>query len=143
MVSLTVAINLPVWRGNKLGPREAESLAMRNQALNLYQAQRNEVIARLRQQVAMAEQSLKSIRLYQTAILPQARLTVESAQAAYRVNRLDFMTLLDNQMTVFNYEISLVTAIAAYNKALAEIDLLIGKSPARQAGSAVTFGEPM
>ena len=143
MVSLTVAINLPVWRGSKLGPREAESLAMHNQALNLYQAQRNEVIARLRQQVAMAEQSLKSIRLYQTAILPQARLTVESAQAAYRVNRLDFMTLLDNQLTVFNYEISLVTAIAAYNKALAEIDLLIGKSPARQAGSPATSAESM
>ncbi|SFN72465.1 TolC family protein [Nitrosospira briensis] len=143
MVSLTVAINLPVWHGSKLGPREAESLAMRNQALNLYQAQRNEVIARLRQQVAMAEQSLKSIRLYQTAILPQARLTVESAQAAYRVNRLDFMTLLDNRMTVFNYEISLVTAIAAYNKALAEIDLLIGKSPARKAGSLPTSAESM
>jgi outer membrane protein TolC len=143
MVSLTVAINLPVWRGSKLGPREAESLAMRNQALNLYQAQRNEVIARLRQQVAMAEQSLKSIRLYQTAILPQARLTVESAQAAYRVNRLDFMTLLDNQMTVFNYEINLVAAIAAYNKALAEIDLLTGKSPARQADSPATSRESM
>jgi outer membrane protein TolC len=143
MVSLTVAINLPVWRGSKLGPREAESLAMHNQALNLYQAQRNEVIARLRQQVAMAEQSLKSIRLYQTAILPQARLTVESAQAAYRVNRLDFMTLLDNQMTVFNYEISLVAAIAAYNKALAEIDLLTGKSPARQGDSLAISRESM
>jgi outer membrane protein, heavy metal efflux system len=32
-------------------------------------------------------------------------------------------------MTVFNYEISLVTAMAGYNKALAEIDLLIGKPP--------------
>jgi outer membrane protein TolC len=47
--------------------------------------------------------------------------------AAYRVNRVDFMTLLDSQMTVFNYEISLATAMAGYNKALAEIDLLVGK----------------
>jgi hypothetical protein len=30
---------------------------------------------------------------------------------------------------VFNYEISLATAIASYNKALAEIDLLTGKPP--------------
>jgi outer membrane protein, heavy metal efflux system len=45
------------------------------------------------------------------------------------VNRVDFLTLRDNQMTVFNYEISLVTAMAGYNKALAEIDLLIGKPP--------------
>jgi outer membrane protein TolC len=129
MVSLTVAINLPVWRETKIDPRVAESLAMRDQAINMYQAQRNEVAAKLRQQVAIVEQNLKSARLYQTAILPQARLTVESALAAYRVNRADILMLLDSQMTVFNYETSLVTAMANYNKALAEIDLLTGRSP--------------
>ena len=129
MVSMTVAINLPVWRGNKIEPRIMESQALREQALNLHQMQQNEIAAKLRQQVAIVEQNLKSARLYQTTILPQARLTVESALAAYRVNRIDFLTLLDDQMTVFNYEISLVTATANYNKALAEIDLLTGKAP--------------
>ncbi len=129
MVTLTVAVNLPVWRESKLAPRVAEALAKRDQARSLYEAQRNDITASLRQQTALAEQNLKSARLYQTAILPQARLTVESALAAYRVNRVDFLTLLDSQMTVFNYEISLATAIASYNKALAEIDLLVGKSP--------------
>ncbi|MEK7835359.1 MAG: TolC family protein, partial [Pseudomonadota bacterium] len=129
MVSLTVAINLPVWRETKIDPRVAESLAMRDQAMNMYQAQRNEVAAKLRQQVAIVEQNLKSAQLYQTAILPQARLTVESALAAYQVNRADILMLLDSQMTVFNYEIGLVTATANHNKALAEIDLLTGRSP--------------
>ncbi|RFC36500.1 MAG: Outer membrane protein TolC [Candidatus Nitrotoga sp. LAW] len=129
MVTMTMGVNLPIWRDSKLSPRVAESRAMSDQALSMYQAQRNEIAAGLRQQVAMAEQNLKSARLYQTAILPQARLTVESALAAYKVNRVDFLTLLDSQMTVFNYEISLVTAMASYNKALAEIDLLTGKSP--------------
>lgn len=129
MVSLTLAINLPVWRGNKLEPRELESLATRDQTMSIAQAQRNEIGAQLRQQVAVAEQSVKSARLYQDAILPQARLTVESALAAYRVDRVDFLTLLDSQMTVFNYEISLAQALASYNKTLAEIDLLTGKAP--------------
>jgi outer membrane protein TolC len=129
MVSLTVAVNLPVWRENKLAPRVAEALAKRDQAQSMYEAQRNEVAASLRQQTALAEQNLQSARLYQTAILPQAKLTVESAMSAYQVNRVDFLTLLDSQMTVFNYEISLATAMAGYNKALAEIDLLIGKPP--------------
>ena len=129
MVTLTVAMNLPVWRENKLAPRVVEALALRDQAQSTYEAQRNEVAARLRQQTALAEQSLQSARLYQTTILPQARLTVESSLSAYRVNRVDFLTLLDSQMTVFNYEISLATTMAGYNKALAEIDLLIGKPP--------------
>jgi outer membrane protein TolC len=107
----------------------AEALAMRDQAQSLYQAQRNEVAAKLRQQVAVADQSLKSVRLYQTTILPQARLTVESALPAYRVNRADFLTLLDSQMAVLNFEISLATAVASHNKALAEIEFLTGGSP--------------
>ncbi len=127
MVSMTVAVNLPVWRGNKIEPRIMEAQAMRDQTISLYEAQSNEIAARLRQQIAMAEQSLKSIKLYQTAILPQAKLTVESALTAYQVNRVDFLTLLDNQMTVFDFETNLITAMANYNKALAEIDFLAGK----------------
>ena len=60
-------------------------------------------------------------------VLPQARLTVESALVAYQVNRVDFFTLLDNQMTVFNYEIACVSAVVNQAKALAEIEFVIGK----------------
>lgn len=126
-VSLTVTMNLPVWRKSKLEPRVSEALALRDQALSLHQSQINEIAAALRQQLAVAEQSYKSAQLYQSTILPQARLTVESSLSAYKVNRVDFLTLLDNQMTVFDYETSLVTAIASYHKALAEIELLVGK----------------
>ncbi len=129
MVNFTVAINLPVWRESKTAPRVAEARAMHEQALGMHEAQRNELAAKLRQQVASAEQNLRSAQLYQGNILPQARLTVEASLAAYRVNRADFMTLLDSQMTVFSYEVAHVAAVVNYNKALAEIDLLIGKSP--------------
>ena len=128
MLSFTVAINLPVWRETKRDPRVAEAIAMQYQAMDMYQAQRNELSSKMRQQVANAEQSLKSARLYETGILPLARLAVESSLAAYRVNRVDFLTLLDNQMTVLNYEVSYASALSSYNKALAEIDLLTGKT---------------
>lgn len=127
MVSFTVGINLPVWRENKRDPRVAEAIAMRDRAMDMYNAQLNELSAKLRQQLASAEQSRNSAQLYETGVLPQARLAVESSLAAYRVNRVDFLTLLDNQMTVLNYEVSHASALAGYNKALAEIDLLIGK----------------
>lgn len=127
LVGLTVAFNLPVRRETKRDPRVAEAIAMRDQAIDLHQAQSNELASKLRQQLATAEQSLASAQLYETGILPQARLAVESSIAAYRVNRVDFLTLLDNQMTVLNFELSHAAALSGYNKALAEIDLLIGK----------------
>ena len=128
MISFTVAINLPIWRESKRDPRVAEAQAMRDQAARMYDARLNEINAMLRQQVVTAEQALKSVRLYETGILPQARLTVEASLAAYKVNRVDFFTLLDNQMTVFNYETAYVANLASHNKAFAEIEFLTGKT---------------
>jgi outer membrane protein TolC len=126
MILFTVAVNLPVWRNTKLAPMVAEAEAMRGQALDLYEAQRNAILMQLHHQTASAEQSLASARLYESTIVPQAKLAVEASLAAYRVNRLDFLNVLDSQMTVFNAQIAYATAVAGYNKALAEIDLLTG-----------------
>jgi cobalt-zinc-cadmium efflux system outer membrane protein len=127
LISLTLAINLPVWGTRKIEPKIAEAQAMREQAISMVQVQQNELVAKLRQQVAMAEQSRESAKLYETGILPQARLALESALAAYRVNRVDFPMLLDSQMTVLSYEVNHAGAVVAFNKALAEIDQLTGK----------------
>jgi outer membrane protein TolC len=126
MLSFTVAINLPVWRESKRDPRVAEAEAMRDQASSMYQARLNELDAMLRQQVAAAGQALKSVRLYETGLLPQARLTADASLAAYRVGRVDFFTLLDSRMTVFNAETAYAASLAAYNKAQAEIEFLVG-----------------
>ena len=127
LFSITVAMNLPVWRKDKIEPRIAEAQAMREQTLEVQRAQQNEVLAKLRQQVAIAEQSRKSVRLYETGILPQARLGVEASLSGYKVNRVDPLMLLDSQMTLFNYEISRAREMVNFNKALAEIELLTGK----------------
>ena len=126
MISFTVAINLPIWRESKREPRVAEAEAMRDQASAMYQARINETEAMLRQQVAAAEQSLRSTRLYENALLPQARLAAQASLSAYRVGRVDFFTLLDSQMTVFNAEVGYAASLASRNKSLAEIELLTG-----------------
>ena len=127
LVTLTVAMNLPVWREAKTEPRIAEAQAMRGQALDLLRAQQHDVRAKLHHQIVASQQYLKSLRLYERDILPAARLTLEAALAAYRVNRVDFLTLLDNQMSVFNFEIASAGALVGYHKALAELEFLTGK----------------
>ena len=129
MISFTVAINLPMWRESKRGPRVEEAEAMRGQALAMYQARLNELDAMLRQQIAAATQTLKSVRLYETGLLPQARLTADASLAAYRVGRADFFSLLDSRMTAFSAEVGYAASLAAYNKALAEIEFLAGGLP--------------
>ncbi|MDH4189695.1 MAG: TolC family protein [Betaproteobacteria bacterium] len=141
VVSFTVAFNLPVWRGSKTEPRIAEAHASRDQAVAMLDAQQQELGMRLHHQVLAAEQELASLRRYEREILPQARLTVDAAASAYRVGRVDFLTLLDNQMAVLNYETARVRALASHRKALAEIDFLTGRlARAAQDGPELSSG---
>jgi outer membrane protein TolC len=64
--------------------------------------------------------------LYQSSILPQARAAVEAALSAYRVGRVNYMTLVESEMTVNRYEIELVRLAAAHHQAAAEIEALVG-----------------
>lgn len=128
MVSLTVAVNLPIWRKSRLDPQVAEARAMRERAREMYRAQTAELLAALDTQLANVRQSRRSLELIETGLLPQSRLAVESSLAAYRVGRVDFSTLLDNQMVVYTYELEHARATAEHAKALAEIDFLVGKA---------------
>ena len=65
--------------------------------------------------------------LYRGTILPQAHTTVSAALAAYRVGSVDFMTLLDDQMTVNQYRQDLFALEAQRGEALAELEMLLSR----------------
>jgi outer membrane protein, heavy metal efflux system len=131
LVSMTVAINLPVWRATKTEPRIAEAQAMHDQALSLYEAQRIETATKLHHQMATAEQALRAARLYRNEILPQARVTFQAALSSYQETRGESMPLFDVQMSILNAELGYASAVAGYRKAVAEIEFLTGRAPER------------
>jgi outer membrane protein, heavy metal efflux system len=128
MVSLTVGVNLPIWRKSRLEPQVAEARAMRSRAQSMLAAQQLETQAALDGQRAIATQSRQSAELYQSTLLPQARASITSALAAYRVGGVDFLTLRQAQLREFEVSTELAEAIASHNKAVAEINLLVGRS---------------
>ncbi len=126
MVTMTVAVNLPIWRKSRLEPRVAEARALRAQASSLAEAQRLETRTGLVQQLAVERATRESVALYRTTLLPQVRATAESALRAYQLGRVDFLTLLDAQSREYATLLAEAEAIAAHNKAIAEIDFLTG-----------------
>jgi outer membrane protein, heavy metal efflux system len=129
MITMTVAVNLPLWRKSRLEPRVAEARAMRQQAAAMADAQRLDTRASLEQQFAVESQTRESVALYRTTLLPQVRAVVQSALGAYRVGRVDFLTLLDAQMKEFEAMRGEAAMVAGHNKAIAEIDFLTGAAP--------------
>lgn len=65
--------------------------------------------------------------LYRGTVIPQAEATVSSALAAYRVGSVDFMTLLDNRMSVNRYRQELHALEAEEGKAWAELEMVTGQ----------------
>jgi outer membrane protein TolC len=127
MASLMIGASLPVFAGRRQYPMRDEAAAMRAMAAADVAAMR----ADTRGLIAAAHAELMRARtlsaLYRTTIIPQADATVESALAAYRVGRVDFMTLLDNQMSVNEYRQALATLDAEEGTAWAELEMLIGQ----------------
>jgi outer membrane protein, heavy metal efflux system len=126
MVSLMVGITVPLFAGARQLPLRREAAAMRDMSQAELAGLRNETVARIVETRARAEQDRNLARLYRGGILPQARSAVQAALSSYRVGRANFMTLLDNQMTVNRYETETLRLLADYQQAVAELDALTG-----------------
>jgi outer membrane protein TolC len=127
MVSLMVGINVPVFAGAKQLPMRREMAAMRDMSAAELQNLRNETVARIVETRARAEQDKNLARLYRGSILPQARAAVQSSLSGYRVGRVPFMQLIDNQMTVNRYETETYRLLADYQQAVGELEALVGR----------------
>ena len=100
---------------------------MRQMAVSDLAAMRADTRARVTEAYASLVRARNLASLYRTTIVPQAEATVSSALAAYRVGGVDFMTLLDNRMTVNTYRQELFTLEAEQGKAWADLEMLLGR----------------
>ena len=127
MISLMVGVNLPIFAGRRQFAMRRETEAMRGMAQADLDEMRAETRGRVGELYAAIERARRLGDLYRATILPQAEATVRSAQSAYRTGAVDFMALLDNQMTVNRYRQDLVALDAERGAALAELEMLLGR----------------
>ena len=142
MASLMVGASLPIFARQRQYQMREETDAMRAMAAADLLAMRAETRGAVGEAYASLGRARRLAELYQTTVLPQARATVASSLAAYRVGTVNFMTLLDAQMTLNRYAADLFTLEADEGKAWAELEMLTGRvlvnahtaQPARPAG---------
>jgi outer membrane protein TolC len=127
MVSLMVGVNLPISAGAKQLPMRREMAAMRAMSEAELSNLRNETVARILETRARAAQDRNLVALYRSSVLPQGRAAVQAALSGYRVGRVTFMQLVDNQMTVNRYEVESFRLLADYHQAIGELSALVGR----------------
>ena len=127
MLTGEVMINIPIFYKSKQERKAAEAKTDIQGFEAQYRAMKNEIHFMITDMASMIRRVERQLELYKTGIIPQANLQISSAMSAYRVNKADFMTLLDSQMTLYKYELEYHLALTEYEKNVANLEAVVGK----------------
>jgi len=125
---VNVGITLPIYKGKKQERAIVEAQAEVRASELDHRDSTNIVTAAVRDQYLRADRAARLQDLYGGAIIPQATLSLESAAAGYEVGRVDFLTVLDNVVTLLTYQLEYYRQRADYMQALAAMEEHVGRS---------------
>jgi outer membrane protein, heavy metal efflux system len=127
MITAIVALPIPIQRGSKQNQLVQESRDELSALGAEHHALRNEIRGDVARLYAELQRDRAQLALYVKAIIPQGRAALESAVANYQVARSDFLSLLDAQSTLFNYETAYFRTLSSFAKTLAELEQVVGE----------------
>ncbi|MEC8991491.1 MAG: TolC family protein [Candidatus Latescibacterota bacterium] len=125
-LSAGVAVRLPLWRAEREHEQAAEAQQRQRAASAEVEALRLQIELGLQELLVKARLHRDQMELLRQAILPQAEQALTAAIAGYRVDHVDFGTLLDSQVAVQQYEIQMYHHHINYEKTLASLEALVG-----------------
>jgi cobalt-zinc-cadmium efflux system outer membrane protein len=121
---MTVDIPLYFWR--KQNKKVEESRYNQEMTQQNYRNIQNQVYADLDKTLSDVQKNERLIDLYKNGIIPQASQSLNSAMAGYQTDKVDFLTLLSNQMSLFNFELDYYRFVSDYNKGVADLEVATG-----------------
>ena len=121
-----IEMNRPIFFKSKQERKVAEGYADVRSAQAKYDGAQNEILYMIADMGSMVQRLERKIELYRTGIIPQSRMQIDTAMSAYRVNKADFMTLLDSRMRLYRFELDYHEALTEYEKSLAALEAAVG-----------------
>ncbi len=103
--------------------RQAQRLA----AASSLEALRNEITARTDEVLVEIARDDEQLSLLETGLLPQAEGALASSLAAYATGQVSFLTLIDNQMNLYQLQLQWLDLIADHERNLADLEYLVGE----------------
>lgn len=126
MHGFTAGINVPVFYRSKQREEVKEAADALVSERQGQENRRTNLFFEVKEQYLSAQASSELLHLYSGAIVPQSSLALESSMAAYEVGKVDFLTILDNFITVLDYQTGYYRELVDYQIALARLEPLVG-----------------
>jgi len=140
MVMGIVGVRLPLWRNRKQA-HAVEQTRLELDAARLDTKERRvALVGEVRALVSQAEQARLRMRLTEEGIIPQAQSALDSAAASYSAGRAEFITLIEDFLSLLESERDLEMLRAEEAMALVDLERLtrlhlVGPWPAEQAAA--------
>lgn len=127
-LSAGVSVKLPLYFWRKQDKQVEESVNRRRATESGAKDARNRVLNRLDDVYGDLQKEMERIELYRTGIIPQASQSLEAATTGYRTDKVDFLTLIDNTLTLFDLELAQKRIVSEYHKNIARLEYIVGLS---------------
>ncbi len=124
-VVLIFGLNLPIWR-KSYRAGELQAKAELNKTLHLKKEAENNLIAQAAQALYDFEDSDRKRRLYEDILIPKAQELLGASEQAYKTGKIDFLSLIDAQRKLLEYQLRYERAVTDNQQKLAELEMLAG-----------------
>ncbi len=128
MYGLNIGMKLPIYFWQKQRPALAEAAASAAAERERLENMTSLLFFKIKDRYLAATTAQRLVKLYGTTIIPQSTLSLESAISGYEAGKVDFLTLLDNLVTLLNYQLSYYEQLTNVEKAIAAIEPFVGVS---------------
>lgn len=117
-------IPLYFWRKQRKQVEESKykQISVQDQSREV----RNQVFSSLEITLSDVKKNSRLIDLFETGIIPQAAQSLQAAIAGYQTDKVDFLTLLNNQINLFNFEQDYYRVLSDYFKGIAMLEAQTG-----------------
>jgi outer membrane protein, heavy metal efflux system len=120
-----VGFKLPIFRKERVQGATLEARYEAEAAKRDVEAREAASLAEARHWATQAARAEAMMRIYSDGVLPQARSAVESAASSYAAGRTEFVTVIDDFLTILRYEVEYEKLRADRIQALAKLEPLI------------------
>jgi outer membrane protein, heavy metal efflux system len=124
--NLMLSAPLPVFAGRKQDQSVLEQTATLAEQEARYEAMVDDVHAEIASLWTDLQRGRDQLALLDEGILPQAQTSLSSATASYQVGQVDFLTLLDSQVTLYRHELDYHRLLADFARNLAALERAVG-----------------
>lgn len=121
-----ISLNIPLYFWRKQSKAVQENTIRSQQVEESYQNIHNQIYSELEDVYSDLNKNADLVDLYHTGIVPQASQSLESAMIGYQTDKVDFLTLVNNQLTLFNLELEYARIVSNYQKNLAQLEFITG-----------------